>query len=130
MANATCLGNSAIPDIHNLPIPQNINVMVRAGSNASNYAMEVCCTPSRVQVAQGCYLWCEVPSRYFNGSTRKEDVAQEMSACVRVAMGTNLTDNESRITGWQFNAGARAGIATAKQIVFWALLVSGLISLL
>jgi hypothetical protein len=130
MANSSCPGgNTALPDINTLPIPQNINIMARTGSNTSNHAMETCCEPSPVQVAEGCYLWCEVPQRYFNVSTRNDEVASRMSACLRAAVGGNYTD-ESRITGWQFNAGARTGMTTAKQIGLWVLLVSGFIYIL
>ncbi len=120
-------GNSALPAIETLPIPQNINVMVRTGTNTSNYAMTTCCAPKRVQIADGCYLWCEVPPRYFNNSADHDAVMYSMSACIRAAnRGKNLTD-ESVITGWQFNAAARAGTGTAKLVAIWALLVSGLI---
>ena len=128
--NATCPGgDSAIPDAFSLPIPQNINVMVRTGSNASNHAMEVCCAPNRVQVTTGCpYLWCELPRRFFNESSDPAYVGVKVSACLRSA--ANFTDGDSRGTVFQFNAGARAGTATAKQMGLWVLLVSGLISYL
>ncbi len=127
-ANATCPGgDSAIPDAFALPIPQNINVMVRTGSNVSNHAMEVCCAPNRVQVTTGCpYLWCELPRRYFNESSDPASVGSKVSAC----LGTNFADGDSRGTVFQFNAGARAGTATTKQMGLWVLFVSGLISYL
>ncbi|KAG7285286.1 hypothetical protein NEMBOFW57_009908 [Staphylotrichum longicolle] len=121
MANSSCPGgNSALPSIVTLPIPQNINVMVRTGTNTSNLAMSTCCAPSRVQIVDGCYLWCEVPRRYFNGSSNRDNVMFEMGACIRATnSGSNIT-NDSVITGWQFNAGARAGPAgMAKQIGLW-----------
>ncbi len=121
-------GNSAVPDLRSLPIPQNINVMVRTGTNTSNPAMSTCCAPNRVQIVDGCYLWCEVPRRYFNGSTSQSGVTSSLMSCIRAAnRGRNNTD-ESIITGWQFNTGARAAgtTATAKQIGLWVLLVSGL----
>ena len=125
--NTTCPSeDSAIPDIHNLPIPQNINVMVNAGSNISDHAMQVCCAPNPVHVTEGCpYLWCEVPQQYFhNGSARHDDVISSMSACLGDAGRGNSTGGESRGTSWQFNSGSRPGTATAKQVGVWVLLVS------
>lgn len=131
MANSSCpLGNSALPSIVTLPIPQNINVMVRMGTSTSNLAMSTCCAPSRVQIVDGCYLWCEVPRRYFNGSSSRDDVMFEMAACITATnTGRNIT-NDSVITGWQFNTGARAGTGTAKGIGLWVLLVSGFLHVL
>ena len=126
--NTTCpWEHSAIPDIHNLPIPQNINVMVNAGSNASDHSMQVCCAPNPVHVTEGCpYLWCEVPQRYFhNGSARHDDITWSMPTCLRNARRDNSTGGESRGASWQFNAGARAGTATAKQIGVLVLFMSG-----
>lgn len=128
--NATCPGgDSAIPDASSLPIPQNINVMVRTGTNVSNHAMLVCCEPNPVQVTTGCpYLWCELPRRYFNESSDPAFVGNKVSACL--GRTANLTDGDSRGTVFQFNAGSRPGTATAKQMGLWVLLVSGIISYL
>ena len=90
--------------------------------------MSRCCAPSRVQIVDGCYLWCEVPQRYFDGSTDESGVTYSFLACIRTAnIGRNATD-ESIMTGWQYNTGARAAgtMATAKQMGLWLLLVSGL----
>lgn len=132
MAYAGCpAGNSGIPAIESMPIPQNINVMVRAGTNTSNHAMTTCCAPNRVQIVDGCYLWCEVPRHYFNTSAGRDGVSGAMRQCIRAAnRGRNNTD-ESVITGWQFNAAGRtAGAGMVKQMGLWALLVSGLVDCL
>ncbi len=131
MATATYPGdNSAIPAIESLPIPQNINVMVPTGTNTSNYAMTTCCAPSRVQIVDGCYLWCEVPRRYFNNSASHNDVTSSMLACIRAANRGKDTSGESVITGWQFNAGGKIGAGTVRQVGVWVLLVSALMYIL
>lgn len=122
MANTTC-SDSAIPDIISLPIPQNINVMVVPGSDASYPPMVTCCQPNRVQVVNNCSLWCEVPKSYFDNGANHQDVTDATSACLRrnARNGTG-----PRITGWQFNAGARTGMWTAKEIGVLVLALSGL----
>lgn len=115
-----------MPAIEALPIPQDINVIALPGTNTSDPAMVTCCAPNRVQIVDGCYLWCEIPASYFNG-TDDEGAQQGTSSCLRVN-GRNY--NESRITGWQFNAAARAGTGSAKQLGLWMLALSGLIYVL
>ena len=126
-ANATCPGGLALPSIHNLPVPQNINIMVSTGSNASAHPMEVCCAPNPVHVTEGCpYLWCEVPQRYFqSGPTSRDSVISSMSGCLSSAGGDSFTNGEPGGTSWQFNAGGQAETVTAKQIGLWVLVVSG-----
>ena len=72
--------------------------MIRTGTNTSNDATTTCCAPSRVQIVDGCYLWCEVPRRYFNGSASRGDVSGSMSLCVRAANRGKDTSGESVIT--------------------------------
>jgi hypothetical protein len=86
--------------------------------------MVACCEPSRVQIVDGCWLWCELPASYFNGSASHEIVESATSACLR-ANGRNHT--ESKITGYQFNAAGRVGVGSAKGIGLWVLALSGLI---
>lgn len=98
--------------------------MVTPGNDTSYRPMEICCEPSRVQIVDGCYLWCELPERYFNG-TDKEGARTSSSSCM------NLNTRESgdrRIEGWQMNgAGARLTVGSAKQIGLWVLALSGLV---
>ena len=126
-ANATYPGRTALPDIQNLPVPQNINVMVSTGSDASDHLMEVCCAPNLVHVTEGCpYLWCEVPQRYFqNGPTSHNSVISSMSVCMSSAGGDSLSNGDPGGVSWHFNAGFQTETVTAKQIGLWVLVVSG-----
>jgi hypothetical protein len=124
VANATCPPRTSLPDIQNLPIPQNINVMVTPGNDTSYRPMEICCEPSNVQIADGCYLWCELPERYFNG-TDKEGARASSSSCMSFE---RLESDGRRIIGWQMNGvGARPAGGSAKQIGLWVLALSGLV---
>ncbi|KAK3906176.1 hypothetical protein C8A05DRAFT_29962 [Staphylotrichum tortipilum] len=124
--NITCpLGPSALPVISTLPIPQNINVVVRPGVSTADEAMAACCSPNRLQIADGCYLWCEIPARYFNQSADHDTMSQHMTSCIRAEnKGRNIT-NEAIITGFQFNVAGRVGVARGLGV--WVLLVSGLV---
>jgi hypothetical protein len=112
-----------MPAIESLPIPQNINAIVLPGTNTSDPAMVTCCAPNRVQIVDGCYLWCEIPASYFVGS----DDAGARSATSSCLEEHGRNYKESRITGWQFNAGTRAGAGSAKQLGLWALALSGVV---
>lgn len=126
MANTSC-SDTAIPDIMSLPIPQNINVMVVPGSNASFPPMVTCCQPNPVQVVNNCSLWCELPKSYFEKGASHQDVQDQTSNCLRVNGGNNT---RPKITGWQFNAGARTGSWTVKEAGILVLALSGLVYLI
>ena len=121
--NATCPGNASIPSIESLPVPQDINVMVIPGSNASYPPMRACCQPNKVAVVNDCWLWCEVPKSYFERDASQQQVQDATSGCLR-AYGRNGTAPE--IIGWQFNTGARAGMWTVKELGVLVLALSGL----
>jgi len=125
-SNAVCRPYTEIPDFVNLPIPQNINVVATPGNDTSYPPMKACCEPNRVQIVDGCYLWCEMPKRYFNG-TDKDSARSSFSSCLVFQQG-NTTDR--RITGYQLNAATRPGLGSAKQVGLWALALSGLIYVL
>ncbi|KAK4100091.1 hypothetical protein N658DRAFT_428383 [Parathielavia hyrcaniae] len=125
MTNTTCPGN-AIPDITNLPVPQDINVFVTTGTNASYPPMEACCqlnAPNAIHAIDECWIWCEIPTTYFNG-TDKDGARSKMSACLRLG-------NTARSgTGFQMNTAARPGIGSLKEIGLWALVLSGFVYIL
>ncbi len=100
--------------------------MVNTGSIVTDHPMEVCCAPNPVHVTEGCpYLWCEVPQRYFQDApTSHSGVISSMSVCMSSAGSDNHINGEIRGTSWQFNAEARAGTVTAKQIGLWVLVLS------
>ncbi|KAK4152740.1 hypothetical protein C8A00DRAFT_44226 [Chaetomidium leptoderma] len=125
MANTTC-PSDMIPAIESLAIPQDINVMVIPGTDTSNPPMVTCCAPNRVQIIDRCWLWCELPQSYLNGSTQ-EDARGATSTCLRI---NGRNSNESKITGWQFNTAGRTERSSAKQIGLWVLALSGLIYVL
>ncbi|KAK3905791.1 hypothetical protein C8A05DRAFT_12426 [Staphylotrichum tortipilum] len=123
--NFTCpLGPSALPALSTLPIPQNINVVVRPGVGTSREAMAACCAPSPVAVASGCYLWCEIPARYFNNSANHDTVSQHVTACIRAENKGEGGTVEPSGTGVQFSAAGRMG--GVRGVGMWVLLVSGL----
>ncbi len=120
----TCPGPSSIPTLQSLPIPQNINVMATPGNDTSYPPMEICCSPSTVQIVNRCYLWCELPERYFNG-TDKAGAQRASSSCMEL---NAMNSSGGRIIGWQMNAGSRDRMpGSVKQIGLWVLALSGLI---
>ena len=126
MANTTCPPATSIPDIQNLPIPGDINVMATPGNDTSYPPMEICCEPNIVQIVDRCYLWCEIPERYFNG-TDKDGAQRATSSCLGANRGNT---SDLSIVGWQMNAAGRPGMGSAKQIGLWVLALSGLIYVL
>jgi hypothetical protein len=116
-----------LPDLNTLPIPQNINVVSTPGNDTAYPPMAACCAPNLVQIVDRCYLWCEIPESYLNG-TDKDGAAAAFSTCLRLR---KVDGDGLRITGYQFNtAAARLGMGSARQIGVWVLALSGLIYVL
>ncbi|KAB5586294.1 hypothetical protein GE09DRAFT_1049259 [Coniochaeta sp. 2T2.1] len=126
MANTSC-PDDALPDVKSLPIPQNINVMVAPGSDASFPPMVTCCQPNPVQVVDHCTLWCELPKSYFDKGESRGDVDNKAASCLRLHGGNTTWP---KISGFQLNAGGRTGSWTVKQASIMALALSGLVYLM
>ncbi|WYZ42637.1 hypothetical protein EsH8_VI_000336 [Colletotrichum jinshuiense] len=91
MNSSMCLNGDSLPELSNLPIPQNITFAVIPGRNTSDAAMVSCCAPNPVQLAEGCYEWCELPDTYKGGG-----ISSSFGSCL-TANHRNL--NSSRILG-------------------------------
>lgn len=75
--NLTCPPKNTMPADVPLLIPDNLHYVIRAGGNTSDPAMAACCAPHRVNSLEGCYLWCEYPTRFSNESLT------EFQTCLR-----------------------------------------------
>ncbi|KAB5582836.1 hypothetical protein GE09DRAFT_1211457 [Coniochaeta sp. 2T2.1] len=129
MATNTFCPTDRIPDIVSLPVPQNINLIIVPGSDATYPSMVSCCQPNKVEIVTRCWLWCEIPKSVFNGTDEKG--AQYLTKICLKNHGRESNDLAGSITGWQFNAGIRAGTAgTMKQMDVWMLSISGWIYLM
>ncbi|KXJ85691.1 hypothetical protein Micbo1qcDRAFT_180569 [Microdochium bolleyi] len=93
ITNSTCPAPSTFPELAllaGLP-PDDANLAVTHGANAfETRPFTTCCAPSRPWVVKGsaCYIWCEVPQRYFDkppptGQSAGFAVATAFDACLR-----------------------------------------------
>lgn len=65
-----CPGSKMVmEDISSKLIPADISVFMMPVNDFRHPRMGACCNLHRVQVAEGCYLWCEVPEIYLNSTT-------------------------------------------------------------
>ncbi|KAK3900372.1 hypothetical protein C8A05DRAFT_36000 [Staphylotrichum tortipilum] len=128
---SSCGPPTSIPDFSNLPIPNTINVVATPGNDTSYPPMVTCCAPSRVQIVDGCYLWCEIPARYYgkDGKGSKDDARSDVSSCLRSSRrgnGSGEEEHGGRIVGFQMNgAGRTAG--GVRGVGVWVLAVMGLV---
>ncbi|CAK7220336.1 hypothetical protein SCUCBS95973_004124 [Sporothrix curviconia] len=113
IATATCPPGNQLPEVTTLPIPLNVSVAVIPGSNVSDSVMVACCSPNPVNIADGCYEWCEAPKAYNS--------LDKFSNCL-VANHRNL--NQSDILG--FHAGSAAPGRLAPPTTTMAVTVVGL----
>ncbi|KAK2014532.1 hypothetical protein LZ32DRAFT_190711 [Colletotrichum eremochloae] len=70
MSSSTdCPDPSGLPDFVNISgLPSNVSVgFVPVGRNGSHEAMSSCCSPKTVDIASGCYYWCELPTDRLDG---------------------------------------------------------------
>ncbi|KAG7290010.1 hypothetical protein NEMBOFW57_000002 [Staphylotrichum longicolle] len=112
-----------MPALGTLPIPHDINAVAVHGNDTSFRPMAFCCEPKPVQVVAGCYLWCEMSSKYSNG-VDKGAAVDAFNLCLRRTIGNS---SELGVIGLQLKSAARPGIGSAKQVGLWVLALSGLI---
>ncbi len=128
----TCGPLTSIPDISTLPIPHTINAVATPGNDTSYAPMVTCCAPSRVQIVDGCYLWCEIPARYYgkDGKASKEDAQRDVSSCLHLGQngsGGNGGGEEhgGRILAFQLNGAGRS--RGMRGFGVWVSAVTGLV---
>ncbi|KAK2023891.1 hypothetical protein LX32DRAFT_697547 [Colletotrichum zoysiae] len=63
-SSTNCPDPSGLPDFVNIAgLPKNVTIgFVPVGRNGSHEAMSSCCSPNAVDIASGCYYWCELPA--------------------------------------------------------------------
>ncbi|KAM7189669.1 hypothetical protein V8F33_009917 [Rhypophila sp. PSN 637] len=127
-----CPGTSktAMPSIDSFDtIPKDIDVVMITGNNVSNPAMNACCAPNKVQLLDGCYLWCKIP-----GGTPKleteHDIFRNISSCLRVNEHIDEDDGgrgasvQAKIVTASLATGPKASLSTLG-LGIWALVVFG-----
>ncbi|KAK1689400.1 hypothetical protein BDP55DRAFT_712528 [Colletotrichum godetiae] len=113
MSNATCLNRSSLPELSTLPIPQNITFVATPGRNASDAPMVACCAPNPVQLADGCYEWCELPGTY----DAKKNALAMFGGCLS-ANGRNYSTDANILGLHVANGAARPGVTTVGLGMF------------
>lgn len=58
-------------------------------ANSSQY-MESCCSPNILQVAGGCYNWCQIPDRFLQKGESRADVNSAFLQCLRTSSNGEL----------------------------------------
>ncbi|KAH7038360.1 uncharacterized protein B0I36DRAFT_316045 [Microdochium trichocladiopsis] len=112
------------PDFVQLNIPPHLHAFtITAANETAVQAMLECCSPNLPNLAQLCYLWCEVPKEYYNGTITKDT----SPGGVMDAFHRCLTDKGAKlgISGYQ-NAGVARSGPTIMAVGLWGLMVSGL----
>lgn len=125
MSTSTCPPPTETPNLVNLPIPRGVNVVVMTGSHASNPEMAVCCKPNAVQLVNDCFLWCELPKSYLNGTSPEQGV-DSFHTCLRINGGN---DTVNRSIGWRLASGGEAvkGLSIT-QLGIWTLLTMAFVA--
>lgn len=131
MADGECPGPAAIVNI--LPVPQNVTHGWIPGRNVSR-PMRACCAPNPVQVSEGCYEWCELPTRLTSKTSDEEELRMELYRCleenhrdlnVSKTVAVHVPEDESesgagRVEGWR---------VTFSMLVVWGLVASAFVVL-
>lgn len=105
-----------VPESSSLSIPSNITFAFVPSTNTSNKAFVACCNPNPIDIADGCFAWCEIPPALAS--------LQNFSGCLTVN-----EDNDSRwrhgILGFHEKSGASTtGSATSLYMLgIWVLTI-------
>ena len=119
-----------LPSEERLDFPVGGNVGLTPKNNQSMAAMERCCSPQPVGIAEGCTLWCTLPDSIMEKVDEETDMASALESCLKQG---NQSSSEIRAVGarsdesWAIPA-ARPITATGLSMLM--LLVSGLVAIL
>ena len=117
MENATCPPRNQLPTHGNLPIADDIDYVLRAGTNTSDLAMTACCAPNPVNFVDGCFLWCEYPNRYSNESLTQFSTCIVENGGEEAALAGSLPDSAT-------STGAPSMMALALAVLIFSLMSS------
>lgn len=81
-----------------------------------------CCSPSTLNVADGCTMWCEMPSRFMSLRSKQGDTKAltAMTDCIKETE-TNWTGYPSILVNSSAASGGKGGQKTILAV--WALLI-------
>ena len=136
-ANGTCAGYTlgSMPDITGVEtIPNDIDVVMIVGNNVSHPAMVNCCAPNKVQLLDGCYLWCQIPGGNFHTNTNqttaelttKEDIFRNISTCLDLN-GLKESDRASVQAHIPSMGGRVSSTLSTMGLGVWALVMFGVL---
>ena len=129
-ANGSISGGMPSVSIYN-GIPGDIwAYMVRAGNETVTQAMLDCCSPNVPQLADLCYMWCEVPVQIVNSTCANGAGPQSsliMSAMRRCLEKKGAEIGAASIQGPKNGAGPTAGTLSIGAVAMWTLAISGLL---
>lgn len=97
MSNSTPSTNGSCPHTGgNLPantIPNNstLDYCATAATNETTPRWMHCCAPYPVQLADGCWEWCQLPPQYFTSGATNVDVSTAFTNCL---LGLGDVSNE------------------------------------
>lgn len=130
IAARECAAGGALPDFASLPeIPKNLTVAATPGTDPGDEPFNGTCSPSPVHVIQGCYLWCEIPQRYYGNGGDKGSADDAIHAFqTNYGAGASRLNTTGKITGYRKASGGpgRAEVS-AKMLGTWFLVVSGVL---
>ncbi|KAK4209239.1 hypothetical protein QBC37DRAFT_430635 [Rhypophila decipiens] len=126
-----CPGTSktAMPSLGGIDtIPKDIDVVMITGNNVSHPAMNACCAPNKVQLLDGCYLWCKIPGGTPKLET-KDAIFRNITSCLQVNDYLDEDDEgrgavQANIVTASLATGSKGSLSTLG-LGIWALAVFG-----
>ncbi|KAJ1326049.1 hypothetical protein MN608_09251 [Microdochium nivale] len=110
-----CEGPNALPEFEALLLPLDRNLFMVPNSEVTLIAMADCIAPDRPNIAEMCYLWCEITPAMLNRTAGNVDnAAMSLSSCLRSRKADNV------IAGWHKSA---APSTSAKGVLAMGLAI-------
>ena len=130
-AVASCSAATTIPA--SLAVPTNISAFVLPGTDPNDPALDECCDGYPVSVVDSCYLWCQVPDDYVNGTLSRQNNATDVfKMCLNNYDCSNMTVSTVAVRwkageGGGNNGAARGGGGVSAAGVVAAVLLGSLL---
>ncbi|TPX11470.1 uncharacterized protein E0L32_007889 [Thyridium curvatum] len=126
---AFCRSNTShrVPPTDELPIRDDIDYIVSAG-NLTDAAFRECCAPYAVNVIQNCYIWCQLPSKYLQGSGTSDKENWALRQFLRCAQREGRNQSGVYSVNVEKSGSSRALVGGDKPRLLGAAMVALLVS--
>ena len=91
MASNTTGGCIPATPLEQSPILRNVSYIAVMSQDALDPAITACCAPNPVSLVDNCYVWCQIPQSYLNGTSQSDSSETVIANAFGMCLGKHGT---------------------------------------